>query len=50
MVACERKYNRRFDDYRVYFTDSSLDDGEQGETTLFDGINGFFNLLNSIFG
>lgn len=50
MVACERKYNRMFDDYRVYFTDSSLDDGEQGETTLFDGINGFFNLLNSIFG
>lgn len=50
MVACERKYNRKFEDYRVYFTDSSLDDGEQGETTLFDGINGFFNLLNSIFG
>lgn len=48
MTACERKYNRRFDDYKIYFTESSLDDGVQGNAGLQDAIYAEIDILQGI--
>ena len=49
MIGCERKYKRKFTDYRVYFTDWSLDDGVEGDVTLWDAVHSGANALQEIF-
>ena len=49
MVACERKYNRRFVDYKIYFSEGSLDDGAQGIVGISDAINAGVDLFEGLF-
>lgn len=49
MVACERKYRRNFDNYKVLFSASSLDDGEQGKMSWEDALNAGVGFLGGIF-
>lgn len=49
MIACERKYNRNFDAYRVYFSDMELDDGAQGDISWQDSLYSGLNMLMEIF-
>ena len=45
----ERKYNRRFVDYKIYFSDGSLDDGAQGIVGISDAINAGVDLFEGLF-
>lgn len=49
MIACERKYNRNFDAYRVYFSDTELDDGAQGDISWQDSLHSGLNMLIEVF-
>lgn len=50
MIACERKYNRKFNEYKILFNESSLDDGEQGNVSWEDAVDAGINLISSLFG
>lgn len=49
MVACERKYNRNFDHYKVLFSDMELDDGTQGDITWQDAVYSGLGILQDMF-
>lgn len=50
MIACERKYNRKFNEYKILFNESSLDDGEQGDISWEDVVDAGINFISSLFG
>lgn len=49
MTVCERKYNRNFDAYKVYFSDAELDDGAQGDISWQDSLYSGLNMLIEMF-
>lgn len=45
VIATERKYKRKFENYKIYFTDTMLDDGPAGDTSWEDVFDAGLSML-----